>query len=370
MEICGNVKIQSNINNCKMKFCLVGFLIFFTTFLNSSFSQDLSNADENRIRLFDEVLKKEDTVSRDSVKKSVLQLRIKPEILPEWFYYPPLADSGFVVAVGVSDPFVDSSLGRSQALMRGMAMISLITDANVNVVRDIYSVARNMQQNFDYEQKLEEYTRIYNHVDVNPEHVHIIDMHTTRYNETLMLLKYPLQRITHGDHTGVQATVFNMDLMIGGARESHGMIDLWIKQMKDTAMESSFYRYRNYEEQTEVLSRFKEQEITVPLDYYYYKAGGYKGKDIVNDAIRFRHGLWNSYVKGLFEGMISLSFEHSSKLKDMSDFYASEHNEELVRTAAKNRLSFEIDGISIIKKGITVELDYDEVLNKNRSLNQ
>jgi len=298
---------------------------------------------------------------QDSVKKMITQRRIKPDVLPGWWYYPPEANQHFIYALGVSDPWLDTAIARKQAMLRGIGVLSLLAGSSVDAVQDIYSVVNN-GSSFNYEQKFEEYTRIHNHISIDPYRVKTMNIYRSKYDETLVLLKYSLKEdVDTGKYTGVQATVFNMEMAMGQAREFHSMIDLWIKQKNDTTDKSLFYRYRNYENLGEIVSRYQEEEINIPRDYYYYKAGGPKGSDIVNNAIRFRYGLWNGFITRLLEKMVNISFEHASYLKDMSDQYAAVHNEELVRTIAKNRLSFIINRISITKEGIILDMDYQEM---------
>lgn len=168
-----------------MLFTLLLFAVFFVLSKENGQSegQKIEKDYKNFRRVFDQQTEKHSKEHDVSPFHTI----IHPEKLPGWFFSVPKASRDSICLVGISDPGMDADAGKRLALQRALQLWLLLHSPQIDNMRDNYVIERNNQ----VKRVHAEFSRIIAEGFVCTGSLHVIDKHTTAFDETILLVSIP-----------------------------------------------------------------------------------------------------------------------------------------------------------------------------------
>jgi hypothetical protein len=303
--------------------------IFFMMTLCFTFY--LANSQVNKTGTIEEVLKKE--LSFDYISNDNLSLVTPSEVLPDWFFNPPPGDHDLFYAVGVSDPWIDTTRGTQQAKIRAFCIASLMNNVTTKGVSDVYYKS-------DRTYKFEQITSFNSLLNVKLEGK-AIDSTITKYGECVYLFKFQPGKAAKKINSTIEYYKSTIKQDAGYSKQER--FDLKRKIDEGTIK----YNYTGVNKDFETISILNSDTIIIkPVIYQYSQR--IKNKDIQSgDEISlFKKGLWHGFIKSFIDNLDITASEMTVKQKSPSDIThnanGSENLNELNRGIYNTSFSFQL----------------------------
>lgn len=267
-----------------------------------------------------------------------------PSLLPHWLLNLPLAEKNVFYAVGISDPWVDSQTGRTQALRRAQGIACLMNRLNTKGVQEFFNnePATRYQQISQFIAAPQAIT-----------YCEPIDSLTTKYREQLYLYK-----VTFGEHTEKNHTAVEYFISSDNQNEKYNQFE---KLRLKTNIENCVSEYECLEinRNQQIKSVLDEDTIQIIPATYRYSVKDSLAND--PEVCLLVSGLWQGYLKALVHQLDISAADLSPKIKSLSDNLQTEASgsglKHLIRTIYNLSFSFSIATTTIRNHILEMQLE-------------
>ncbi|MFC2152573.1 hypothetical protein ACFLSE_08605 [Bacteroidota bacterium] len=338
------------------------FLFFLNTFLSAQeptsklIDEDKKTYEENVFNEeFDEYL---DTA--DLERK--LYDRI-PEKLPDWalnigeFNNP-------VRIVGYSDPNMTKEDAIEQATLRAKAMFALLKFNTISNITDDYTNLKESGKYSLYATKFQDFSLSKAKIAYNNLSVLVVDTCYTKYNEAIVLVEfnYDVNSKENKDTLIVKGEHLQIFIEKNFGKEKIEFFNFSVHDNLSGNDSTDFYSQYNYKivnRGYDIYSIHGDKIIEFKERTYNYRTNLEFTTDSTDSELntfRLTRGLWNGYITGILSNITILSKHLASQVKNSNDFYTLK-NEGLIRTVARNKVSFGFNDFKMYENQFYIDLN-------------
>lgn len=273
-----------------------------------------------------------------------------PQSIPSWFSNPPVADSGFVYAIGISDPGLDSTAAMDMAIYRAQVVANILRKSTTQLLCDFFMNEQSHSSSIAYEH----YSRINAKMPISTHNFEVVDSYLNQFDEAIALIKYtPPSKVAP---TEMQKIMFELyknetESSIYGNYES--VYEMIIKENLHSEKNYALYQLTEYGKRSDVLSEQDTLKGQVPI--YTLAYSGLVSTDTVPFQY-FTHGLWKEYFKSIMSFIIARAREKPEIVSVLADKYQTESYEKLTRGISVNHMRFVLSGIKAENNQLKVEM--------------
>jgi len=296
----------------------------FTTilFLIIAFSPSSSNGQEKA--KFEKTFLNETSQSqnRSSNKfKNITRISYYPDTLPSWFFTPPQSTADCIYAIGISDPDMESSNGKAMAIHRAKAIAGLYLNSKFQYLRDVYTSDKQSGRYSEYRQRFDTYFKISSTQKLDDASFAVVDSHMTRYNESMILIKYSPNSLQVDDNNSlsVVGTVLFIEAQVSDAFEVQAEYELLslLRQSK-IPTQSAHYLYREKGNKFLSNSEFLNNKIEFPVYIYKYASPDW---DTNTQPLTSYNGLWSKFTRELLRCLTLTTQQTKTRIKNLGEKY-------------------------------------------------
>jgi len=286
-----------------------------------------------------------------------------PDELPSWVFTP--AEFGkSIKIVAFSDPNMQKQEAIQQAIHRSKAIYALLNKAIINNIADDYTNMRENGKYALYETKFQDFTLIKAKIAYNNDNVNVLDTFYTKYGEGVVLVDFSLQNKSafNADTLEIKGEQMQVFIEKNFKKEKVEFFNLSIKDLvnlNDSVIKNSQYNYKVVNRGYDIFSFYGDQMIEFVERTYNYRCNIDFEKDSASIDLNYfslNRGLWNAYITGLLSNITLLSKQLASKVTNSNDFYTLK-NEGLVRTVARNKVSFGFNSFQLLENQFYIDLN-------------
>jgi len=309
-------------------------------------------------KILDKETSPESATSSKGKFKNVKNIGFYPDSLPQWFFQIPEIYSG-IVAVGVSDPDMELSLAKEQAIFRAKSMALLYEKATVQYFRDIYSKAIEVEKYTTYRERFDTYFKISAQALISDNLFAVLDTHVTRYNEYVVLLQYsPLDSGTVESDNVYKLKVLGSGLMVEAsfdeAIDNQAEYEFCCTIPDSATSINADFIFREKGLRFLTSSEYNGSKIDYPV--YPYKYVSNASTSVTSLPLTSYSGLWSVCTRQLIR-YLSLNAQNSSiKLKNMNDDF-QEEAVNLTREIASFYARLKINGIKFDNDTLKMDIE-------------
>jgi len=303
---------------------------------------------ENFEKIFDQELNDSKYTPREN--HSSKYLHCTPQEVPVWILNPPASDNQGIIALGISDPGMDSTDGWNQALLRAQIMANIFRKNTTQLLCDFFLNEQNNTQQVVYEH----YSRIVTYLPDSLSQFEILNSFKNNYDETFVLIRYtPPTQI----NPSMLKTVFlelyrnEVENSIYGNFES--VYELLVKDSNKSNTHFLSYQFTEYGPRSSADGYYNHQDYIIPIYSLNYKL-------VLNqseESLQLAHGFWPAYLKSTINTILAIAKQKPENIKVMGDKYQTNSYEKLTRGLSENKLSFRFTGLTIADKSLEIKLD-------------
>ena len=329
--------------------------------LIASLSVNSNGQDKSR---FDKTFLKETSESqnRSSNKfKNITKLSYYPDTLPSWFFSPPQSTLDCLYAVGISDPDMKSAKAKAMAIHRAKAMAGLYLNAKMQYFRDVYTSEKQSGRYSDYRQQFDTYFKVSSLSKIDDASFAVIDSHMTRYNESMILIKYSPKSIpAEGNNLlSVIGTVLYIEAQVADAFEVQAEYEL-LSTLRQTENlnQSSHYLYREKGNKFLSNSEYLNDKIEFPV--YIYKYASPKWDKNTSPLVSY-NGLWSKFTRELLRNLTLTTQQTKTRIRNLGEKYnpaSSNLSREIVSYIAQLKLN----GIVFERDTMKIDISVNEIV--------
>jgi len=286
-----------------------------------------------------------------------------PEKLPGWVFNPiQIAEK--IQVVGFSDPNMEKQQAYKQATMRAKAIYALLNVCAVSNITDDYTNLHESGKYSLYSTKFQDFSLSKAVFAYDNSLVAIVDTFYTKYNEGLVLIEIDLKKNTDIKPDTLEVKGEHLQVFIERNFRKE-KIEFFNLQMKDNLANTdsldivSQYNYKRVNRSYDISSIYGDSVIEFEERTYNYRTEMDFEKDSTNSEMNMfslNRGLWNGYFSGVLSNITDLSKQLSSQVKNANDFYTLK-NEGLIRTVARNKLSFGFNDFEMYENHFYIDLN-------------
>jgi hypothetical protein len=329
------------------------------------------SAQENTSKLIDQdqekyqenVFNKEFDESEDTVDASRKLYDRIPEKLPDWVFNP-IQIGQKVHVVGFSDPNMEKEYAYQQATLRAKAIFALLNLSAVSNIADDYTNLHESGKYSLYSTKFQDFSLSKAELAYNNSSIAVIDTFFTKYNEGLVLIEIDLNINSDLKIDTLEVKGEHLQIFIerNFRKEKIEFFNLHIRDNlanADSLDIVSQYNYRKVNRSYDISSIYGDSVIDFKERTYNYRTEIKFEKDSANaemNMFSLNRGLWNGYISGLLSNITILSKQLASQVKNSNDFYTLK-NEGLVRTVARNKISFGFNDFKMDENYFYIDLN-------------
>lgn len=335
-------------------FCLNS--VAYTQESNSTIiDKDKQNYEQNVFNQeFDEY---EDTVDLERKRYDRI-----PEKLPEWAF-TPIQVNGKVRVVGFSDPNMEKEDAYKQAILRAKAIYALFTNCTVSNITDDYTNLHESGKYSLYSTKFQDFSISKAVLAYNNSAINVVDTFFSKYNEGIALIEFDYNKAYEGNLDTLELKGEHLQVFIerNFKKEKIEFFNVSIKDnvRNDSIDQISQYNYKVVNRGYDISSIYGDQIIEFEERTYNYRTEVEFASDSTDteyNFFRLTRGLWNGYISGILSNVTVLSKQLASQVKNSNDFYTLK-NEGLIRTVARNKVSFGFKDFKMIENQFYIDLN-------------
>ena len=316
-------------------------------------------------KAFEKIFLKETQNSEDSGSnnkfKNVKKYSYYPDTLPSWFFNPPACTLGCIYAVGISDPDMEPSKAKAMAIHRAKAMAALYNFAKLQYFRDVYTSEEQSGRYTNIRQRFDTYFKISAASKVDDESFAVVDSHMTRYNESMILIKYTPKSLQEGTNKmlSVIGTVLFIEAQVGDAFEDQAEYELLsaVRPYQDKTQAAHFL-YREKGNKFYSSSDFLDSSIIFPSYLYKYASPNW---DKNTPPMVTYNGLWSKFTRELLFHLTLTTEQTKTKVKNLGERYNPE-SAKLSREVVSYLAQLKLNGIVFESDTMKLNLNVNEVL--------
>lgn len=300
---------------------------------------------ENFEKIFDKEFDESKYTHRENHSSKYLHSAIQE--IPAWFLNPPLSSDNQIIALGISDPGMDSITGWNQALIRAQIMANIFRKNTTQLLCDFFLNEKDNTQQVVYEH----FSRIVTFMSDSANEFEVLESYRNAYDETIILISFTPSM--HVDPARLK-TVFmelyrnEVENSIYGKYES--VYELLVNDSNKNNSEFLKYQFTEYGPRTSAEGFFNNEEYVVPIYSLSYKLTDNQ------TTIQYAHGLWQGYLKSTINSILAIAKQKPENIKVMGDKYKADSYEKLTRGLSVNKLSFTFAGFDLSNEKLAIKL--------------
>ncbi|MBU8891997.1 MAG: hypothetical protein KOO66_04415 [Bacteroidales bacterium] len=286
-----------------------------------------------------------------------------PEKLPDWVFNP-VDFSNPARVVAYSDPNMEKDEAFKQAILRAKAIFALMNYSTISNITDDYTNLHESGKYSLYSTKFQDFSLSKATIPYDNSGITLVDTFYTKYNEGIVLIKfnYDSDSEKNVDTLEVKGEHLQVFMEKNFRHEKIEFFNFFIKDNianSDSADLISQYNYRVVNREYDISSIYGEKLIIFEGRTYNYRTDLEFARDSTDSELntfRLTRGLWNGYVSGILSNITVLSKQLASQVKNTNDFYTLK-NEGLIRTVARNKVSFDFNDFKMYENQFCVDLN-------------
>ncbi|MCU0369879.1 MAG: hypothetical protein MUC31_00550 [Bacteroidales bacterium] len=257
----------------------------------------------------------------------------------------PLDDlPGRIYATGISDPGIDSSLARSQAIYRALLLASMMNGTAVSNLVDHYvqdyqlSSPEFSGQYFDYFEFTSEAT-------CEIAKAAVLQESYTDFGECIVRIEYRAEPGTGPSYVFRTVGVIN-EFEKDGVFECNTRIESGSKSLADSRAGDFLFICRMVNGLADVESYFQGKLLPVTAARLKYRSPGNEDETLPPEGVKTDRGLWNALLTSVIKALTIEIRSQTGQVKSATDNY-SDKTQALSREAVTGTLTFRLDRIFI-----------------------
>jgi len=318
-------------------------LLVLQNFSQAQNTRERVRTDKEKTKLLLEAETGNNGTAQDSIKDYFYS--IYPEQLPEWMNNLPSPNQDKIYLLGISDPMMEYEKAQEIAMLRIMLLASMLNDVKVGNMRD-YFVSENNGISTDY---FLDYTRFLGEINLDQNDIKIINTHTTRFGELILLAEIDRTAFNSKSKNTIKtkADIISKALMVGSKYELIIRSEIDNETMYNE--ENKNHHFLTYainkiiNTETTIDGKLISELPALSLKYASYDDIG-KEEFLKNQKMfgySLRNGLWYAYLTAVFFELadkVHGNAVHISKLQDVFNTNLRTLNREIVsaRVSCKN----------------------------------
>ncbi len=320
-------------------YCLC-LIVIGNLFAQTDFEQCVSQTEEDRDR-FLKILEDETRQASNDFDTPAFFTLI-PERLPSWINQIPVSRQNKIYVLGISDPGMDDKTGFIVASIRMRMIYSLLNKTLVRNMRDFYMREKHAR----YANAFIDYTHFSNNIITDFSEIKIVESHTTKYGETILLGEVDISGLDKGSSSGsrlqASAGIWSNARRIGTRTEIISKVNFKTSYEPDGLngiMEFS-YEAHAVNRRVNTTNKFNGKTISsIPALNLRYTIENHDGADSVRtDLIGYslRNGIWYAYLTAILFELADMAHGnaiHVSNISEIFDNTAQDFTRELVSSS-------------------------------------
>lgn len=286
-----------------------------------------------------------------------------PEKLPDWVFNPIVIGDKIQV-VGLSDPNMDKNQAYEQAVLRAKAIYAIFTLSAVSNITDDYTNLHESGKYSLYSTKFQDFSLSKAEFAYSNSTVEILDTFFTKYGEGIALVEINIKKADENNTDTLLVKGEHLQVFIerNFRKEKIEFFNFYVKDKQSDSSSIdlvSQYNFKRVNRSYDISSIYGDGVIEFEERTYNYRSEMDFVKDSTDSELNIfslNRGLWNAYITGVLSNITVLSKQLSSKVKNSNDFYTLK-NEGLIRTVARNKLSFGFNDFKMYENHLYIDLN-------------
>lgn len=336
--------------------------ILYLTALVTLFTGNIKAQNNN----FEKIFEKETngTTTVDSNKfKNISTLSYYPDTLPSWFFSPPQSTLNCIYAIGISDPDMEPIKAKEMAIHRAKAMAGIYLNAKLQYFRDVYSSEKESGRYTDYRQRFDTYFKVSSLTKIEDESFAVVDSHMTRYNESMILIKYSPTTSPSLENKllSVVGTVLYIEAQVDDAFDVQAEYELLtaLKQ-PEKDIQSAHFLYR--EKGNKFLSNSEYLNNIIAFPVYIYKYASPDWNKNTEPLVSY-NGLWSKFTRELLRTLTLTTEQTKIKIKTLGEKYNPSMSN-LSREIVSYKAQLKLNGIVFERDSMKLNLSVNEIISE------
>ena len=294
-------------------------------FAHTQEDQRISQTGSDRDR-FSLLLEKETTTS-ESEHDSPSFFTLVPERLPEWINKIPNSSDNNFYLLGISDPGMDEETGLIIAKIRLKTVYALLAGSIVSNMRDFYTSERHAS----YSNAFIDYTQFSNKISADFSQIKIIDSHTTKYGETILIGEIDISTLNNPNSESnllqVSAGIMSNARRVGTRTEMVSKANLkttYISEELNEEIELSYKAHAiNRRVNTESTLNGKTISALPALSLRYAMENQPAEDSISIDMAGYslRNGLWYAYISSIMFELADAAHGQAINISNINEIF-------------------------------------------------
>ncbi len=322
----------------------------------------LTGNSHSQSNTFIKTFEKETSGNNDeqSVKfKNVTKLSFYPDTLPSWFFEPPKSTPDCIYAIGISDPDMVSQKAKEMAFHRAKAIANIYLGTKLQYYRDVYTSEKESGRYTNYRQRFDTYFKITSLNKTRDCDFAIVDSHLTRYNESLILIKYePKQLEQKNELLSVIGTVLYIEAQVDDAFEVQAEYELRSAFMQpEQKLISAHSLYREKANKFLAYSQFLDSINDFPVFIYKYASPKW---DKNTQPLVSYNGLWSKFTREMLRYLTLETEQTKVRIKNLGEKYNPAMTN-LARQIVSYNAQLKLNGIEFANDSVKLKFVINEI---------
>ena len=337
-------------------------------FAQTQEGQSISQTGSDRDR-FSILLEKETATSKDE-HDSPSFFTLVPERLPEWINQIPPSSGNNLYLLGISDPGMDEETGLLVAKLRLKTVYALLAGTIVRNMRDFYTSERHAS----YSNAFIDYTEFSNKISADFSQINIIDSHTTKYGETILLGEIDINTLNVNNSESklleVSAGIMSNARRVGSRTEMVSKANLKTTYISDELNEEIELSYKthaiNRRVNTETILNGKPIS-SLPALSLRYSMESQAAEDSVSidlTGYSLRNGLWYAYITSIMFELADAAHGQAINISNIHEIFDN-MVQNLTREIVSNSVNSRQQQVTI--RSNNLYMLYDSAINVQQS---
>lgn len=269
--------------------------------------------------------------------------------VPEWMFQP-VSGSPEPFLIGISDPGIDSTTARSQAVSRAIYLYSVMHKASVSNLVDYY-LQDYQSQSSQIRGQYVDYFEFESQAPFNADGISIIKEEFTDFGECVVQIRLGTASPS-GSGFSFKTVGMISEFEKNGIYECNSRIEL----TGESSGETSKYISRSVNGLIEAESYFNGQSLPVISSKLKYKQPKTLADSNRLQGAKTDRGLWNAYLTALIKAVTIELRTIPAEFRSASDNY-SDKTQTLSREASSGSMTFIINQIFLNNNKIWANID-------------
>lgn len=322
---------------------LLGFIFVFS-FVKAQGNKPVGNEVERAYQSFEKDFNKEMGVKYaqkpESQKPNQIIAWHTPVQLPEWLFNYASSNQHSTIAIGISDPGLDTLVALKQARIRALAMIALMNESKVQNISDNYYIDQAGKKTLG---KFNSFSNITGEAWFAENSVELLEMVYTSNQEMIIVVRVKIDPKNKKDchHVKCNIEFFQSE---HGLSSRNTLLNRMLVKIEETNCKNEANTFEWLQNEgvkgADISSLWNGQPLPVVTGKFkYLMPGTAKGNESENDfpaEFDLTFGLWNAYISAFILQLENMDV-FNSQVKYLDDTFDKQF-QDLTRVISSNSL--------------------------------